>query len=128
MTISDEMVERAVDAAVNDLLHGKDHGARIRGANPDNFNIDGHVDLRSLARAALTAALQGQVVVPADPTAWMAEWDEGGEHVRQFYTDEETARRVKWNVASYKVGVTDPVKVTPLYAPSLTRPDGKEGA
>lgn len=52
----------------------------------------------------------------ASPVAWQAEWDEGGEHVRQFYPDEETARRVKWNVASYRVGVTDPVKVTPLYA------------
>jgi hypothetical protein len=69
MTITDEMVERATDAVAADLLHGRAHGARIRGSHPDNFNIDGHVDLRSIVRAALTAALQGSAVVPRALTA-----------------------------------------------------------
>ena len=63
--ITDEMVERSIAAVVNDLLHGKAHGARVRGASPDNFNIDGHVDLRSVVRVTLTAALEGSVAVPA---------------------------------------------------------------
>ena len=54
MIITDEMLKRATEAIATDLLHGRSHGARIRGPHPDNFNLDGHVDLRSLARAALS--------------------------------------------------------------------------
>lgn len=57
--ITDEMIDRATKAVVADLKHGTSHGCRIRwGTSPDNFNLDGHVDLDSLVRAALTAALQ----------------------------------------------------------------------
>lgn len=59
MIVTDEMLEHATDAVVADLRRNHSHGCRIRwGTSPDNFNLDGHVDLRSLARAALTAALQ----------------------------------------------------------------------
>jgi len=57
--ITEEMIDRATKAVVADLKDGTSHGCRIRwGTSPDNFNLDGHVDLDSLVRVALTAALQ----------------------------------------------------------------------
>lgn len=57
--ITNEMIDLATKAVVADLRHGTSHGCRVRwGASPDNFNLDGHVDLDQLVRVALTAALQ----------------------------------------------------------------------
>lgn len=53
--ITNDMIDLATKAVVADLKHGTSHGCRIRwGTSPDNFNLDGHVDLRSIARAALS--------------------------------------------------------------------------
>lgn len=69
--INDRILTKATDAMIVDLKHGGSHGARIRwGTSPDNFNLDGHVDLRSLAHAALTAALEpvsDPYKLPSDP-------------------------------------------------------------
>lgn len=57
--ITNQMIDLATKAVVADLRHGTIHGCRIRwGTSPDNFNLDGHVDLDQLVRVALTAALQ----------------------------------------------------------------------
>jgi hypothetical protein len=61
-------------------------------------------------------ALAQPVQVSGEPVAWQVEWHEGISPVRQFYPDKATAERVKNNVLSYKVGVFEPIPITPLYA------------
>jgi hypothetical protein len=70
---------------------------------------------RDLIVYALSSARRAPEAADAGAVAWQVEWDEGGEHVRQFYPNEEAARLVKWNVESY-INKRENVIVTPLYA------------
>jgi hypothetical protein len=64
--LTDEQIELAAEGMADDLRKVEAHGCKLlNDKRVGSFVIDGHVDLRSLARAALTAAIQGSVVVPA---------------------------------------------------------------
>ncbi|MES2030897.1 MAG: hypothetical protein V4477_17080 [Pseudomonadota bacterium] len=67
MTISDEMVERAAKVALTYLIDS--YGKRV----PDWGTIreTDRKATKSMVNAILTAALQGSVVVPAEPTTKM---------------------------------------------------------
>lgn len=78
-------------------------------------DMPGRVDVAEVrARAALAPA--GETGREAVPVAWSVEWHEGGDKVRQFYADEDAAKRVEGNVRAYLVNVSEPIYVKPLFA------------
>lgn len=117
MIISEDMVKLAAEAMGHDLLHGSAHGARLPAhMYPDNFIIDGHVDLRSLARAALTAAPQGQVVGRATRMGWKRGKTDKFEVVIQLDGAPGWPIGVVWDQT--------PIAITLVSTPPLSRPDG----
>jgi hypothetical protein len=111
--LTDEQIELAAEGMADDLRQVKAHGCKLlNDKRVGSFVIDGHVDLRSLARAALTA-LQDSVVVPAKPFGYFY-WKSNGDGT-------ESPDFCEGEVPSYVRVVRG---LTPLYTQPIPRHDG----